>query len=148
MKVSEREKKQVVVLVDEYDKPILDVIENIKEAQEVRKELKAFYSVLKGLDRYIYSYNIGITYLVIRLVLITGVSKFFKSLSLFSALNQLKDISLNEIYGNICGYTQEELEFYFKDYLKGLNLQEIKEWYNGYNFLQDIYNIRLIYCYI
>ena len=53
MRVSEREKKQVVVLVDEYDKPILDVIENIKEAQEVRKELKAFYSVLKGLNRYI-----------------------------------------------------------------------------------------------
>jgi hypothetical protein len=50
MRVSERERKQVVVLVDEYDKPILDVIENIKEAQEVRKELKAFYSVLKGLD--------------------------------------------------------------------------------------------------
>jgi len=128
MRVSEREKKQVVVLVDEYDKPILDVIENIKEAQEVRKELKAFYSVLKGLDRYI------------KFVLITGVSKFSK-VSLFSGLNQLKDISLNERYGNICGYTQEELEFYFIDYLKGLNLQEIKEWYNGYSFLGDrLYN--------
>jgi hypothetical protein len=120
--------KKVVILVDEYDKPILDVIEKIKEAQEVRKELKAFYSVLKGLDRYI------------KFVLITGVSKFSK-VSLFSGLNQLKDISLNERYGNICGYTQEELELYFKDYLKGLNLQEIKEWYNGYSFLQDkVYN--------
>ena len=128
MRVSEREKKQVVILVDKYDKPILDVIENIKEAQEVRKELKAFYSVLKGLDRYI------------KFVLITGVSKFSK-VSLFSGLNQLKDISLNERYGNICGYTQEELELYFKDYLKGLNLQEIKEWYNGYSFLGDrLYN--------
>jgi hypothetical protein len=75
----------VVVLVNEYDKPILDVIENIKEAQEVRKELKAFYSVLKGLDRYIHSYNIGITYLVIRFVLITGVSKFSK-VSLFNGI--------------------------------------------------------------
>jgi hypothetical protein len=120
--------KQVVVLIDEYDKPILDLIEDIKQAEEVRKQLKAFYSVLKGLDKYI------------RFVLITGVSKFSK-VSLFSGLNQLKDISLDTRYGNICGYTQNELEFYFKDYLQDLNLDEIKEWYNGYYFLQDtLYN--------
>jgi len=120
--------KQVVVLVDEYDKPILDLIEDIKQAEEIRKQLKAFYSVLKGLDKYI------------RFVLITGVSKFSK-VSLFSGLNQLEDISLNKEYGNICGYTQNELEFYFKDYLQDLNLDEIKEWYNGYYFLQDtLYN--------
>jgi hypothetical protein len=128
MRISEKEQKQVVILVDEYDKPILDLIENIKEAEEVRKELKAFYSTIKGLDRYI------------KFVLITGVSKFSK-VSLFSGLNQLEDISLNKEYGNICGYTQNELEFYFKDYLQGLNLEEIKEWYNGYYFLQDtLYN--------
>jgi hypothetical protein len=120
--------KQVVILVDEYDKPILDLIENTKEAEEIRKQLKAFYSVLKGLDRYI------------GFMLITGVSKFAK-VSLFSGLNQLKDISLDPRYGNICGYTQNELEFYFKDYLEKLNLDEIKEWYNGYYFLQDtLYN--------
>jgi hypothetical protein len=120
--------KQVVVLVDEYDKPILDLIEDIKQAQNIRKQLKAFYSVLKGLDKYI------------RFVLITGVSKFSK-VSLFSGLNQLEDISLNKEYGNICGYTQKELELYFKDYLEKLNLEEIKEWYNGYYFLQDtLYN--------
>jgi hypothetical protein len=120
--------KQVVVLVDEYDKPILDLIEDIKQAEEVRKKLKAFYSVLKGLDKYI------------RLVLITVVSKFSK-VSLFSGLNQLEDISLNKDFGNICGYTQKELEFYFEEYLEGLNLEEVKEWYNGYYFLQDtIYN--------
>jgi hypothetical protein len=120
--------KKVVILVDEYDKPILDVIENIKEAQEVRKELKAFYSVLKRLDRYI------------KFVLITGVSKFSK-VSLFSGLNQLEDISLNKDYGNICGYTQGELETYFKDYLKDLDIEEIKDWYNGYSFLSDrLYN--------
>ena len=120
--------KQVVVLVDEYDKPILDLIEDIKQAQNIRKQLKAFYSVLKGLDKYI------------RFVLITGVSKFSK-VSLFSGLNQLEDISLNKEYGNICGYTQNELEFYFKEHLQGLNLEEIKEWYNGYYFLQDtLYN--------
>jgi hypothetical protein len=128
MRISEKEQKQVVILVDEYDKPILDLIENIKEAEEVRKELKAFYSTIKGLDRYI------------KFVLITGVSKFSK-VSLFSGLNQLEDISLNKEYGNICGYTQKELEFYFKEYLEGLNLEEIKEWYNGYYFLQDtLYN--------
>jgi len=120
--------KQVVILVDEYDKPILDVIEDKKEAEEVRKELKALYSVLKGLDRYI------------RLVLITGVSKFSK-VSLFSGLNQLKDISLDERYGNICGYTQEELEKNFKEYLEGVDLEEVREWYNGYSFLGDrLYN--------
>jgi hypothetical protein len=128
MRVSEKEKKQVVVLVDEYDKPILDVIEDKKEAQEVRKELKGFYTTLKGLDRYI------------RFVLVTGMSKFAK-VSLFSGLNQLKDISLDARYGNICGYTQEELENYFKEYLQGVNKEEIKEWYNGYSFLGDrLYN--------
>jgi hypothetical protein len=128
MRISEKEQKQVVILVDEYDKPILDLIENKKEAEEVRKELKAFYSTIKGLDRYI------------KFVLITGVSKFSK-VSLFSGLNQLEDISLNKEYGNICGYTQKELELYFKEYLQGLNLEEIKEWYNGYYFLQDtLYN--------
>jgi hypothetical protein len=121
-------KKQLVILIDEYDKPILDLIEDIKQAEEVRKYLKAFYSVLKNLDEYI------------KFLLITGVSKFAK-VSLFSGLNQLEDISLNKDFGNICGYNQQELEFYFKDYLDNLNLDEIKEWYNGYNFLQDtLYN--------
>jgi hypothetical protein len=128
MRISEKEKKQVVVLVDEYDKPVLDVIENAKEAEKVRMELKAFYAVLKDLDEYI------------RFVIITGVSKFSK-VSLFSGLNQLKDISLDVRYGNICGYTQEELEFYFKEYLEEVNLEEVREWYNGYNFLgEKVYN--------
>jgi hypothetical protein len=128
MRISEREKKQVVVLVDEYDKPILDVIEDKKEAEEVRKELKGFYSTLKGLDRYI------------RFVLITGVSKFSK-VSLFSGLNQLEDISLSKEYGDICGYTQGELEKNFKEYLEGMDLKEVKEWYNGYSFLGErLYN--------
>jgi hypothetical protein len=127
-KIYELSKKQVVILIDEYDKPILDNIENKKEVEKIREELKGFYTILKGLDRYI------------RFFLITGVSKFAK-VSLFSGLNQLKDISLDPKYGNICGYTQNELEFYFQDYLQGLNLDEIKEWYNGYYFLQDtLYN--------
>jgi hypothetical protein len=121
-------KKKVVILVDEYDKVILDNIENKTEVEKIRESLKNFYGVLKGMDEYI------------RFVLITGVSKFSK-VSLFSGLNQLKDISLDPRYGNICGYTQEELENYFKDYLEGLDKEEIKEWYNGYNFLQEkLYN--------
>jgi hypothetical protein len=126
--IYKRYSKQVVVLIDEYDKPILDVIEDKKEAQEVRKELKALYSVLKGLDKYI------------RFVIITGVSRFSK-VSLFSGLNQLEDISLSKEYGNICGYTQEELKKYFKEYLEGVNIEEVREWYNGYNFLgEKVYN--------
>jgi hypothetical protein len=121
-------KKQVVILVDEYDKIILDNIENKSEVEKIRDLLKNFYGVLKSLDKYI------------KFMLITGVSKFSK-VSLFSGLNQLEDISLNKEYGNMCGYTQKELELYFKEYLEGLNLEEIKEWYNGYYFLQDkLYN--------
>ncbi len=128
IKLNEKYKKQVVVLIDEYDKPILDVIENKKEAEEVRKILKGFYSVLKGLDRYL------------KFVIVSGVSKFAK-VSLFSGLNQLKDISLDKRYANICGYTQNELEFYFKEYLEGVNIEDIREWYNGYNFLsENVYN--------
>jgi hypothetical protein len=128
VKISEKKGKQVVILVDEYDKPILDVIEDKKEAEEVRKELKAFYSVIKNLDEYI------------KFLLIIGVSKFSK-VSLFSGLNQLKDISLDTRYGNICGYTQEELENNFKEYLEGVNLEEVREWYNGYSFLGErLYN--------
>ncbi len=128
IELNEKYKKQVVVLIDEYDKPILDVIENKEEAEEVRKVLKSFYSVLKGLDRYI------------KFVMVSGVSKFAK-VSLFSGLNQLEDISLSKEYGNICGYTESELESYFKEYLEGLNIEEIREWYNGYNFLSEkVYN--------
>jgi len=120
--------KKVVILIDEYDKIILDNIENKEKAQKIREKLKGFYSTLKGLDEYI------------KFVFITGVSKFAK-VSLFSGLNQLEDISLNKDFGNICGYTQNELEYYFNDYLKDLNLDQIKEWYNGYNFLLDtLYN--------
>jgi len=127
-KIYEVSKKQMIILIDEYDKPILDNIEKKKEVEKIREILKGFYTTLKGLDKYI------------RFMLITGVSKFSK-VSLFSGLNQLEDISLNKEFSNICGYTQQELEFYFKDYLQGLNLEEIKEWYNGYYFLQDtLYN--------
>ncbi len=83
--------------MDEYDKPILDSIEDTALAIAIREELKNFYSVIKDADPYI------------EFVFITGVSKFSK-VSLFSGLNNLKDISLDKRFSDICGYTQEELE--------------------------------------
>lgn len=54
-------------------------------------------------------------------------------MKIFSGLNQLEDISLSKEYGEICGYTQRELEYYFKEYLKGVNIEEVREWYISYN---------------
>ncbi len=120
---------KVVVLIDEYDKPILDNIENMEMAKEAREFLKGFYSVLKDLDEYI------------RFVFITGVSRFSK-VSIFSGLNNLKDISLHPEFAYICGYLHRDLEVSFSEHLKGIDLEEIKKWYNGYNFLGDerVYN--------
>jgi len=120
--------QRVVVLIDEYDKPILDVIEEKDQAKEHREYIKGLYSTLKGVDEYI------------RFAFLTGVSKFSKA-SIFSGLNMLTDISLMPKFGNICGYTQNDLETTFKEYLQDANMQKIKEWYNGYNFLKDdLYN--------
>jgi len=96
----------VVILIDEYDKPILDNLTRPDTAREARDILKNLYSVLKDNDRYI------------RLAFITGVSKFSK-LSLFSGLNNLEDITVNPAFGEICGYTQEDLETVFADAMAG-----------------------------
>ena len=120
--------QRVVVLIDEYDKPILDVIEDIEKAKEHREYIKGLYTILKGNDEYI------------KFVFLTGVSKFSKS-SIFSGLNMLTDISLDEEYGNICGYTQNDIETSFLPYLDGVDLEKFKNYYNGYNFLKDpVYN--------
>jgi len=117
----------VVVLVDEYDKPLLD---NLTKdiAEEMREGLSSFYSVLKDADRYV------------KFVFLTGVSKFSKT-SIFSKLNNLTDISLKPKYADICGYTQKDLETVFVDYLHDVDLIKVKEWYDGYNFLgSNVYN--------
>ena len=121
--------RNVVVLVDEYDKPILDNIERSTElATEIRDTLRSFYSVIKGQDANI------------RFVLLTGVSKFSK-VSLFSGLNNLNDITIDARYSAICGYTQIELEHIFADYLQGVDLNVMKRWYNGYGWLGErVYN--------
>ncbi len=122
-----RENRKVVILIDEYDKPILDAIDK-EFAYQVRDELKNLYSVIKDSDRYI------------QLVFITGVSKFSR-VSLFSGLNNLTDITLDPEFSAVCGYTQKELEDTFSELLENVPLREVKEWYNGYNFLgEKVYN--------
>ena len=113
--------ERVVVLIDEYDKPILDNISNVPLATELREELKNFYSVLKDADEYL------------KLVFITGVSKFSK-VSLFSGLNNLKDITIDASYSSLCGYTQTELEETFAEELKSHDIEKVKEWYNGFSW--------------
>ena len=120
--------QRVVVLVDEYDKPILDNIVDPAIARELRDGLRNFYSVLKAQGAHL------------RFVLLTGVSKFSK-VSIFSGLNNLEDITLASRFGTICGYTQQELVTVFHEYLDGIDLEQVQAWYNGYNFLAEpVYN--------
>jgi hypothetical protein len=123
--------QQVVVLVDEYDKPITDHLTNLEIADTNRTILHDFYQVLKAVDEHL------------RFVFLTGVSKF-AGVSIFSGLNNLRDITLSEDYASICGYTQQELESYFEEYMEGASqnlsmdrtnlLKEIGSWYNGYSW--------------
>ena len=120
--------QKVVILVDEYDKPILDNIDNPEIAKKIRNGLVNLYSVIKGSDA------------LLRFAFLTGVSKFTKT-SIFSGLNNITDISLDIPYGDICGYSQNDVETTFKPYLDGVDMQMLKTWYNGYNFLKsDMYN--------
>ena len=119
--------KSVVVLIDEYDKPLLDNLTKTK-AEEIREELAGFYSILKSSEKFL------------KFVFLTGVSKFSKT-SIFSKLNNLTDISLSKKYADICGYTQIEFENIFRDYLVDVDLTKVKNWYDGYNFLgSNVYN--------
>jgi hypothetical protein len=127
MNLEKKYNSNVVILVDEYDKPILDNITNKEIAKEMRDGLRNLYSVIKGADAYI------------KFVFITGVSKFSK-VNLFSGLNNLQDITLDERYATICGYTENDLSI-FEDRLINVDRNELKLWYNGYNFLGDsVYN--------
>jgi len=124
----EKYNHKIVILVDEYDKPILDNITNKELSKEIRDRLKNIYSVIKESDQYI------------KLAFLTGVSKFSK-VSLFSGLNNLEDISLDARYATICGYTHNDVKESFEERLDGVDLDELKKWYNGYNFLGiGVYN--------
>ena len=127
-KISQKQKSPVVVLVDEYDKPLLDNIENPSMAIAMREGLKNFYSPLKELDA------------DLQFVFLTGVSKFSK-VNIFSGINNLKDITLSSKYSGICGYTQQDLGNSFAKHLADVDMQELKIWYNGYNFMGElVYN--------
>ncbi len=116
--------QRVVILVDEYDRPILSVLEDKELACANRAQLHGFYSMIKGCARYIH------------FVFITGITMFSK-VSLFSGLNNLKDISLHPQYATICGYTDEDLDTVFASELEGLDRAEIRRWYNGYHWLGE-----------
>ena len=122
--------QQVCILIDEYDKPILDAIESPDLARANRDYLSGLYGMLKACDQ------------DIRFVFLTGVSKFSK-VSLFSGLNNLNDITLDERYAAICGYTEDDLDTVFAAELPGLDREQIREWYNGYSWglaTESVYN--------
>lgn len=127
-KTAEKYQQKVVILIDEYDKPMLDNLENDQIARQMRDGLRDFYSVIKGQDANI------------RFAMLTGVSKFSK-INLFSGLNNLLDITLDKKFSALCGYTQHELENVFSPELQNINLAQIKRWYNGYNWGgESVYN--------
>ena len=118
----------VVVLADEYDKPILDNLTRPVMAREIRDGLRNLYSVIKDSDAHI------------RFAFLTGVNKFSK-VSLFSGLNNLNDITVDPDYSAICGYTEEDLDRVFAPELSGLDRDRIRHWYNGYNWTGEaVYN--------
>ncbi len=120
--------KPVAILIDEYDKPILDNIADPEMALKARDSLRDFYGIIKNLDSYL------------KFVLITGVSKFSKT-NLFSQLNNLLDITINSDYAAITGYTQNDLEAHFMEHLQDVNVDMLKRWYNGYNYFgEPLYN--------
>ena len=133
--------RRAVVLIDEYDKPILDVLDLNQQLEDRHRNiLKAFYSVFKGADEHL------------QFVLLTGVTKF-SQVSVFSGFNQPKDISMDARYETLCGITQEELESYFaepiaemaQDYRCDTDEMKLrlKKQYDGYHFsdkMTDVYN--------
>ncbi len=115
--------------MDEYDKPILDALEDPDVAKANRNDLRDFYGRIKGSAQHI------------RFVFVTGISMFSK-VSLFSGLNNLWDISLDPAYATLCGYTDEDLDTTFASELAGLDRDEIRRWYNGYHWRggEKVYN--------
>ena len=121
--------QRVAVLVDEYDKPILDALDKPEVARANRDFLRGFYGVVKDCDAHV------------EFTFLTGVSKFSK-VNLFSGLNNLRDITLDPRYSAICGYTEADLDAVFAPELPGLDRDEIRRWYNGYSWrgAEKVYN--------
>jgi hypothetical protein len=136
----EKTGQKVVILVDEYEKPILQAIDNEELQTRYREILKGFYGALKSMDNYI------------RFAFLTGVTKINK-ISVFSGLNNLNDISMDEDYATICGITDEEIDTVFTPYVERLakrygsdmesTREELREYYDGYHFANEstaVYN--------
>ena len=113
--------QRVVVLVDEYDKPMLDALDAPDVARANRDFRRALYGTVKDCDEHV------------RFAFVTGVTKFSK-VSLFSGLNNLLDITLHLAYATVCGYAEADLDAVFAPALDGLDRDEIRRWYNGYNW--------------
>ncbi len=127
--VKDRYDAPVVILVDEYEKPILDNITRPETAMEMREGLKDLYSVMKDHEG------------DIRFAFVTGVSRLGKG-SVFSGFNNLRDITIDEAYSSIFGYTETELIENFKELLADKDIELIKHWYNGYSWTgaERVYN--------
>lgn len=132
--------QKVVILIDEYEKPIIDNIDNPELMEQFRRELQGFYSVIKGKDN------------AIRFAFLTGVTKLGK-MSIFSGLNNLNDISMDTRYADICGISEQELKSYFGESVKALAemnrlseeecYKKLASMYDGYHFCEDsigVYN--------
>ncbi len=121
--------QRVVVLVDEYDKPILDALHDPARARANRDYLRGFYGIIKDSAAHV------------RFVFVTGISMVSR-VSLFSGLNNLKDISLDPRFATLCGYTEADLDTVFAPELTGLDREAIRTWYNGYSWLGEerLYN--------
>ncbi|MEM7537864.1 MAG: AAA family ATPase, partial [Chloroflexota bacterium] len=130
--------KQVVILIDEYDKPLLDNIENLAEAKRIQRVMKGFYSVIKAMDRYI------------RFVMITGVSKFTR-VTIFSEMNHLTELTMRATFGAALGLTERELRDNFGEHIARFAAKEelteeemlakIRFWYNGFCFAPNAENV-------
>lgn len=125
----EKTGRRAVVLVDEYDKPILDALDNSELAIANRNYLRGFYGVIKDCAEHV------------EFVFVTGISMFSK-VNLFSGLNNLRDVSLSPEFATICGYTDNEIDTVFHLELVGLDRAEIRHWYNGYHWRgkEKVYN--------
>ncbi len=121
--------QRAAVLVDEYDKPILDALDAPDIARANRNYLRGLYSTIKSSDAHV------------RFTFLTGVSKFSK-VSVFSGLNNLTDLTLDPRYSAICGYTETDLDTVFAPELPGLERNQVRDWYNGYNWrgAERVYN--------
>jgi hypothetical protein len=138
-KLYDKTQQKVVILVDEYDKPIVDHLDDLEKAKKNREILREFFGVLKSSDPFL------------RFVFLTGVSKF-SQVSIFSDLNNIRDITLSKPFVTLLGYTQTELESYFDQHIQNLCfelkikktslLAQIKTWYDGYswNAFDKVYN--------